>query len=334
MENTLEITQSTHTLNAPVFVIGHARSGTSILTRLLRKYLMINFGTESQFLVRFYNRLDQYGDLSKDENARTLIDDISKERFFAKCRRNFNFDIDTNRVFNEAPERSYPVFVDTMFRHFSDFRKFPRWGDKTPEYINHLPIIHDMFPKAQYIHIVRDGRDVAMSIFRTHFGPKNFVIAAQEWRQQMLEAKSFFQEMPTEQYIEIHYEDLIQDPEPMLLKLRDFLQIDDSSGEVAGLINKEIHDDIKPGNFNKWKTQMTPTQRLNYERIAADMLHAYGYESWLDTPDELSSLETVKWRLHNMWARNTRLDYWQDNWYKAQLRSRELISTVRQKLKG
>jgi hypothetical protein len=49
---------------APVFVIGSARSGTSLLCSLMRRYLQISFGTESQFLVRVYRDLPQYGDLA------------------------------------------------------------------------------------------------------------------------------------------------------------------------------------------------------------------------------------------------------------------------------
>jgi ABC-type ATPase involved in cell division len=46
-----------HTKTNPVFVIGSSRSGTSILVKMIRKYLKISFGTESQFIIRYYNNL-------------------------------------------------------------------------------------------------------------------------------------------------------------------------------------------------------------------------------------------------------------------------------------
>ena len=55
-----------HNSQTPVFIVGHCSSGTSILSRLMRNYLRVSFGTESQFMVRFYRTLDWYGDLRDD----------------------------------------------------------------------------------------------------------------------------------------------------------------------------------------------------------------------------------------------------------------------------
>ena len=66
-----------HTNNAPVFVIGAARSGTSILCSLIRRYLKTSFGTESQFIIRVHQALARYGDLRHDANLRRLVDDIA-----------------------------------------------------------------------------------------------------------------------------------------------------------------------------------------------------------------------------------------------------------------
>lgn len=73
-----------HSRTNPVFVVGNARSGTSIFCKMIRKYLKISFGTESQFIIRYYNTLARYGDLRKDENLLLLIYDISRERCFER----------------------------------------------------------------------------------------------------------------------------------------------------------------------------------------------------------------------------------------------------------
>jgi hypothetical protein len=76
-----------HTRFSPVFVLGHSRSGTSLVCRLLLDHLGVNFGTESQFIVRYHRKLAHYGDLRDDSRLRWMIGDISRERFFARTRR-------------------------------------------------------------------------------------------------------------------------------------------------------------------------------------------------------------------------------------------------------
>ena len=70
-----------HTRFSPVFVLGHVRSGTSLMCRLLLDYLDVNFGTESQFIVRYHQKLWRYGDLADDDSLRWFLHDISQERF-------------------------------------------------------------------------------------------------------------------------------------------------------------------------------------------------------------------------------------------------------------
>ena len=61
-----------HRRTDPVFVIGHGRSGTSILATLLRQHLRVAFGTESQFFIRYHRQLARYGDLSREANRRAV----------------------------------------------------------------------------------------------------------------------------------------------------------------------------------------------------------------------------------------------------------------------
>jgi len=81
-----------HGSQVPVLVLGHARSGTSVFIRMLRKYLRIAFGTESQFIIRYHSRISKYGDLTKDANVRRLIGDLYRERWFERCQRRLGFE--------------------------------------------------------------------------------------------------------------------------------------------------------------------------------------------------------------------------------------------------
>jgi len=119
-------------------VLGHARSGTSLVCRLLLDHLGVNFGTESQFIVRYQRKLSNYGDLSDDSRLRWLLQDISRERFFARTRQNFGFVFDVERALRSVARRTYSGVLRAIFEQFAASQGHVRWGDKTPDYIRKM----------------------------------------------------------------------------------------------------------------------------------------------------------------------------------------------------
>ncbi len=198
-----------HLRSIPVHIIGHARSGTSILADVLRRYLRISFGTESQFIVRYHKKLAQYGDLHDDSRIQRLIRDVAQERCFQRWHKFDGFVLDPEQLFHDLSERSYRGVLEAAFMQLARHGGMTRWGDKTPEYVHDLPTLYGLWPDAQYLHIVRDGRDVALSIFQQEFGAKNVYKAASDWRQQMQQVHAFAQSLPPEQFMEIRYEDFL-----------------------------------------------------------------------------------------------------------------------------
>ena len=316
-----------HTLSTPVLLIGQPRSGTSITAQMLRKYLKVNFGPESQFFIRLYHRLDQYGDLNDDANLRALIRDISRERCFR--RNQFGFQVDQERIFKSLPSRTYSDVIWTIYSHFAAHNGLCRWGDKTPEYILHLPILYAMFPTAQFIHLVRDGRDVALSHFDTHFGAKNEVVASFDWRHQIALAQAFKTQLPAEQFTEFRYEDLLADPMSVFQHLIDFLQIDDADRSLARYIEKHAPRELASTNAFKWKQQFTHRQKRNYERVAREALESYHYETIFEKLKPLGRVARLYWLLHHYYHKSMKLSYWQNNLYKIVVRLRDITISIR-----
>ena len=224
-----------HSSPGPVFVIGHARSGTSLMCRLLLDHLGVNFGTESQFIVRYHMRLPLYGDITDEGRLRRLLEDISRERFFFRTRRNFGFVFDIDRAVRSIAPRTYANAVRAIFAQFAAGRGHARWGDKTPEYCHHLPLIRELFPDAQFLHIVRDGRDVAQSVFQTGFGPKTAYEAALAWKKTIADVSRFRATLPAGACLEVRYEELLAEPARTIGAVAEFLGIENRDQLIASI---------------------------------------------------------------------------------------------------
>lgn len=307
--------------SSPVFVIGSARSGTSILSQLIREYLNISFGTESQFIIRYFKRLHHYGDLTIDQNMKTLLSDIGEERCFKRWKK-FGYQIDPDRIFNRIHEKSYAGLLDAIFTDLAVHNKMGRWGDKTPEYIYDLDILHTLFPAARFVHIVRDGRDVALSTFKIHFGAKNIGVAALEWNRQMECVSQFKKRVDKTRFIEIRYEDFLKDPVNIFGELISFLKVDDHDDSIREKIEKYMAEELYSDNYFKWRTQMNKKQQTIFEKVNYQYLLEHNYPTITDGQEKIRFGEKFVWKLSHRMKQVMRLDTWIDNLYKLNIKLR------------
>lgn len=310
-----------HRCRAPVFVIGAARSGTSLLCSLMRRYLRLNFGTESQFIVRIYRRLPDYGDLREETHLRRLVDDIARERCFERWTRRFGFVLDSNAVFEEArrDRRSYPGVLQAVFSQFARYHGMERWGDKTPEYNYNLPVLLSLFPQARFVHIVRDGRDVALSTLRMGFGGANIYRVGVAWRRQLLLIQQFLAPLPAGQALTLHYEALLVDPLAALRQLIGFLDIEDDDRLVPA-IAADVPSQVRADNGGKWPALMPARQVQLFEAVAGDQLRAAGYPTCYETQSPLATTTRLYWEADHLVRKTVKPQYWSDHVYRAGVR--------------
>lgn len=262
---------------APVFIVGMPRSGTSLLVRLMRKYLNINFGSESQFIVSYFKRLHKFGNLSDPRNMDRLIRKVIRERCFARWRRQYGFSIDPDLLKQNIKEPNFRSLLDAIYGQFARYAGRQRWGDKYPPHCLDMPVLETLYPEAQYVHIIRDGRDVALSLQKVNFGPKNFLQIAFCWQHYITSAQKFGDTVPQTRYHEIRYENLLRDPVGVMSDLARFVQIEKGFQEVVSRIRKQIHGDLETNNILKWKTGLTQTQIQMFEKGGGDLLQSLGY---------------------------------------------------------
>lgn len=194
-------------------VIGVARSGTTLLRLMLDAHPELAIPHETHFLP-----------------AALREPDASRERF-SELLTGFPTweDLDTpaelfrGELLGVEPF-SVPEGLRAFYRLYARSRGKGRWGDKTPKYVLHVRDIHEALPEARFLHIIRDGRDVAVSLRPLWFAPGESMEAlAGMWVEHISRARAEGLGQPF--YLEVRYEDLIADPAGQLQRITRFLDL-------------------------------------------------------------------------------------------------------------
>src|ERR687897_3165379 len=98
----------------------------------------------------------------------------------------------------------------------------PGWADKTTHYVHHLDFLLSVWPHAKVVVLVRDGRDVALSLKRLPFGPNNAWAAAQWWARGVRAGRKAVERHPDRVRC-VRYEDLAERPSEQVRAVCDFL---------------------------------------------------------------------------------------------------------------
>ena len=161
-------------------------------------------------------------------------------------------------------------------------------------YMRHLGLIERLFPDAQYVHLIRDGRDAALAfldmpegvVTRTWAHPRSPAGFACEWRTEVRRARDLGRRLGLSRYLEIRYEDLVADTEGAVRSICDFAGIpfEPAMLEYAGAVDvsaKPHHQRLlqpPTRGVRNWRTQMSRADALAFEAIAGDLLAELGYE--------------------------------------------------------
>jgi hypothetical protein len=271
----------------PVMVLGVSRSGTTLLKEMLDRHSELAIPTESYFIPQLWDR--HHGRASD-----ALVEDLGK---IARVREWGVTPDDVRR--RVGANASFADMICAVYESYAEAHGKKRFGDKTPAYMQHLDLLERVFPGAQYVHIVRDGRDAALSFVsmrrRPRFNwarPRGLYDFAAAWRHEIEGARGFSAATAPGRYLELRYEDLVVEPERRLREICAFLGL---GFEPAML---EYHRTIDPGriqdhprlaeppkkNVRRWQDEMQPADSEVFEAIAGGLLTALDYERAFPTP--------------------------------------------------
>jgi Sulfotransferase family len=286
----------------PIFIVGCPRSGTGLLRDLLRSHPRLTFPSESHFIPSFYRG---YGDPVSADEARRLAGRILRIRWV----RRWGLPLSPGDF---AADRTFRAVLERFYRAWATKEGKPRWGDKTPHYVRAIPLLLELFPEARVIHIIRDGRDVALSWLATRLEPRNLFTAAAAWRDLVGEGRQAGRAARPGAYLEIRYERLITDPEPVMREVCAFV----GESFLPAVLRPTGLGPILPagsprpprvsemevvgGNRDKWRRQMPSKDRVLFETIAGDLLAELGYEIEGATRS-VSAVERAWWQAHHAW---------------------------------
>ncbi|MFN2541768.1 MAG: sulfotransferase [Chthoniobacterales bacterium] len=113
--------------------------------------------------------------------------------------------------------------LPTFYALYSERFGKKRWGDKTGRYLDNMALIAELLSEACFVHLVRDGRDVAVSIKELWFGPRSITDAAKRWADRIRVARE--ESTRLSNYIEIRYENLVRESGATLRKICQFIEL-------------------------------------------------------------------------------------------------------------
>jgi len=300
-----------------LFIVGCPRSGTTFLAMLLREYLNIGFANELQFIPRFHKKLKKYGDLSNEKNFDRLLNDILKDSFFSIFQKAYTkylkrpVQITKTDIIELLPEKSFAGIIYAILNAVALKLNKKRIGTKHPTLALHLDILNELFPKCKVINIIRDGRDCAISFYyEVRWGHTNAYMSAVTWKEHVLKAREFGYSVLKGRYIELRYEDLVNNPLKELNRLKEFIGIDSNEINLDNF-KYEIEAITKKDNIYKWKELLSEKDIAIFQDIAGDMLKEYGYEIFPKII-KLSNWQKVYYRIKDQIYREYRYHFCKD----------------------
>jgi hypothetical protein len=267
----------------PLLLLGVSRSGTTLLRVILDRSPGVAIPDESFFVPLLARRHGRTVDRDR------FLDDVA--RLPAIQAWGVPLSDIARRIDDRTPtDRA----IAAIYEAYAERAGKPRWGDKTPMYMRHLPLLERLFPDAKYVHLIRDGRDAALSFLdmpegsftRTWAHPATPAQFACLWRREVLDARALGERMGAGRYHEARYEALVAEPQATVEAICTFAAIPfepemlDYTRSVD--VSEKPHQQrlLTPPTrgVRSWLDDMSATDVEAFEAIAGDLLGELGYE--------------------------------------------------------
>jgi len=282
------------------FIVGVGRSGTTMLRLMLDAHPDLAIPPETHFVPDLIDAIEDGASPEQAVATMTAVrqwGDLHTDPADVVAR--------WERLGRFAPGPALRAFYEI----YAERQGKPRYGEKTPAYVKSMIKIEGALPEARFIHVIRDGRDVALSRWKRTLGDKDPAPAgqvAETWQRRIRRAQRHGRKVS--HYLELRYEDLVTDTEPNLRRIADFLELPwdpvmltyyenaaERMAEMArdlpatggkptrpGEERMQAHAMTQkppdPGAMYRWKERMAPADVAAFDAAAGELLAELGYE--------------------------------------------------------
>lgn len=285
-----EIDQPSNRSRSPVFVMGCHRSGTNLLYDMLLS--AGGFAIYRGSLPVYETLLPRFGSLKKRSNREKLLQTWVRSKGFRRA--GLDAEPLSSRILNDC--RNGGDFIRIIMDAVAASQGIPRWVLYDPDNVLHIARLKACIPNALFLHIIRDGRDIALSLKKMGgFTPlpwdrasetRSLVATALYWQWMVRNGRAQGRRIPSD-YMEIHYEDLTTQPRETLQKIGAFLDHDLDYDRIksAGLgrlseTNSSFREEGATEKINplgRWKKRLSPAQVAAVEAAVGECLEETGY---------------------------------------------------------
>lgn len=284
--------------DGPLFLVGMPRSGTKLLRSLLNGHPNISIAMgETTFLPYLVKRWATFGDLSDRECFARFYKRVRSVPYM-QSRAVRSSVIGRDEWHRACSAYDAAAVFEALLRHDTGNPAGSGviWGDKSPGYLVQMPMLKSLYPKAKFIHLVRDARDYCLSM-RKAFG-KNIYRSAQRWNDEVASARRFGRSISG--YCELRYEDLLGNTEEQLATLCRFLGVDfvqqmvELKKPTENIAETKGQATVVRSNTGKFRTAFSENQIHTIERVTCDCMRDFGYS----VSQELEATRIPDWRMN------------------------------------
>lgn len=272
--------------DSPIFVVGVPRSGTTLLAAMLAGHHKLSCGPETRF---FHFLAKTSRTFLEDADLGDTIDFLfSLDLAGQPVPNHYGLSAEKLRSYLRTRPLTVSTLLSSMTEQFMLSEGKSRWVEKSPEHLLYVEWIRRAFPESPIIRIVRDPRDVALSLTKVPWGPGSFSRALFLWRNYDDQSARFFVE--DKNSYTVKYEELVETPVAEIRKVCDFigetydLAMLDTSMTAEKLITarethkRRVRESVDRSRILVWRRELTHEENRLAEAVIGDRMVAYGYE--------------------------------------------------------
>jgi len=272
---------------APFFVVGSGRSGSTLLRLMLCSHSRLAIPPETWYLLPLLEHfsIDRVLTAAEINSAVAIITQHYRWPDMKLDAQEFR------RRLSQIPAPRLREIVEVIYRWHMEAEGKARWGDKTPVYIEILPQLATMFPNSRFIHLVRDGRDVAKSHQAAGWAGPWLHDNTREWTRALECHRRWASSEFRERILQVRYEELVLDTEATLRKICQFIgerfepqmlswqgTVDQRVPERERHIHTKLKRRIDPDSVARWQHEMSARELFVAEAFMGTHLRRVGYE--------------------------------------------------------